>query len=195
MADFTKFRSSVGGFNRSDVANYIEALSMGHQQATKKLREENADLSAQLAQLHLQLDEQTAAKEALQEKLTQTETALTSTETALNEAMVMLDELQPAPAPEQTPDYAAMELEAYRRAEAAERLALDRSARMRQKLGDLLAGVTARYEASGQEIQVLSEDLRNNLQRLQETLSDLELVFDDTNAGFEALEDEDLPNG
>lgn len=189
MADFTKFRSSMGGFKRSDVTNYIESLCAGHHQATKKMQEEKEALSAQLAQVTLQLEEQAAAAAALQQKLSETETALASAEDALTEALTMMDEQKA----EETPDYPSMELDAYRRAEAAERLASERAARLRQKLDDLIATVSARYEQSGQELQVLSEDLQTNLQRLQETLSDLEVAFNETSAGFDNLEDEELP--
>lgn len=190
MADFTKFRSSMGGFKRSDVTNYIESLCAGHHQATKKMQEEKEALSAQLAQVSLQLEEQTAAAAALQQKLAETETALAVAEESLTEALTMMDEQKA----EDVPDYPSMELDAYRRAEAAERLASERAARLRQRLDDLIATVSARYEQSGQELQVLSEDLQTNLRRLQETLSDLEVAFNETSTGFDNLEDEELPN-
>ena len=190
MADFTKFRTSMGGFKRSDVTNYIESLCAGHQQALKKLQEENAELSERLTKSEEELQEQTASLSTLTQQLRETEMALSSTETALNEAMEMIEEQQAA---EPAPDYVAMELEAYRRAEATERLASERAMRLRQKLDDLLDGASARYEQSGQEIQVLSEDLKNNLQRLQETLAELDVFFSETVSGFDAIDDEELP--
>lgn len=190
MADFTKFRTSMGGFKRSDVTNYIENLCAEHMKIQKELRDDRDDLFARLNKSQEELQEQTDTVETLRQKLRETEMALSSTETALNEAMEMIEEQQAA---EPSPDYAAMELEAYRRAEATERLASERALRLRQKLDDLLDGVSARYEQSGQEIQVLSEDLRNNLQRLQETLSDLELIFSETTENFDALDDVELP--
>ncbi len=189
MADFTKFRSSMGGFNRSDVTNYIETLCLEHHQTAKKLREERDSLSAQLSQTALKLEEKTAAAEALQQKLAETETALSVAEDSLSEALTRIGEQQPQ---EEAPDYSTMELEAYRRAEAAERLASERAARLRQRLDDLISAVSARYEQSGQELQVLSEDLQTNLRRLQETLSDLEVTFQEANTGFDSLEDDEL---
>ena len=55
------------------------------------------------------------------------------------------------------------ELEAYRRAEATERMAQERSMRLRHQLNDLLDQVSARYEQTGQEIEVLTEDIRTNM--------------------------------
>lgn len=190
MADFTKFRTSMGGFKRSDVTNYIESLCAEHMKVQKELRDERDDLFARLTKNEKELQEQTASVEALRQKLRETEMSLSSTESALNEAMEMLEEQQAA---EPAPDYVAMELEAYRRAEATERLASERALRLRQKLDDLLDGVSTRYEQSGQEIQVLSEDLKNNLQRLQETIAELELIFNETTDSFDGLDDEELP--
>lgn len=190
MADFTKFRTSMGGFKRSDVTNYIENLCAEHMKAQKELRDDRDDLFARLSSTQQELQEQTASVEALRQKLRETEMALSSTETALNEAMEMIEEQQAA---EPSPDYVAMELEAYRRAEATERLASERALRLRQKMDDLLDNVSSRYEQSGQEIQVLSEDLKNNLQRLQETIAELELIFNETTDSFDDLDDEELP--
>lgn len=190
MADFTKFRTSMGGFKRSDVTNYIESLCAEHMKIQKELRDERDDLFSRLSQNQQELQEQTASVEALRQQLRETEMALSSTETALNEAMEMIEEQQAA---EPSPDYVAMELEAYRRAEATERLASERALRLRQKMDDLLDSVSSRYEQSGQEIQVLSEDLKNNLQRLQETIAELELIFNETTDSFDNLEDEELP--
>lgn len=197
MADFMKFRSSVGGFNRSDVTNYIETLCADHTKALRTLQQEKETLSAQLADANIRLEQQSAEADALRRQLSDTETALASTEAALTEAMSMVEELEAKQAEQadvaaaETPDYPALELEAYRRAEATERLASERAARLQVRLGNLLDTISARYTQAGQDIQVLSEDLRTNLQRLQETLSDLELIFDDTVDRFDTLEDED----
>ena len=36
-SDFSKFRTAVSGFNRTDVVNYIESTSIEHQKALRKL--------------------------------------------------------------------------------------------------------------------------------------------------------------
>ena len=199
MADFKKFRSSVGGFNRADVSNYIERLCAEYNRAEKKLQEENQSLTARIQALEAEAAEKTAALDAAQAKLAETETALASTESALEEALVMVDEQQALRAAEaeqaqqaEAAHYATMELEAYRRAEATERMAQERSTRLRQQLNDLLDQVSARYEQTGQEIEVLTEDIRTNMKRLQDALSDLELIFDETTGKFDTM-DADLP--
>ena len=206
MADFTKFRSSMGGFNRSDVTNYIERICADHQKETKRMKEDTEALEARIKELEAAAAQSAAEAEALKEKLADTETALASTESALEEALSMVDEQQAlrvaaeserdealAQLPEEAeadPDYVTMELEAYRRAEATERLSQERAARVRLQLSDLLDNVSARYEETGQEIGALTEDIRTNMKRLQDALSDLELIFDETCGRFDTIDQE-----
>lgn len=199
MADITRFRTSMGGFNRADVAKYMETMAAEHNRVKKQLREENETLSARLAELEQKAAAQEAQLQELQKKLTDTETALSSTEAALEEALVMVEEqealraVQEAQQTEQDPDYAAMELEAYRRAEAMERTAQERSVRMRRKVGDFLDNLSARYEQTGQEVEALSTDIQTNLSRLQEALSDLDLIFEEASGSFDTLDADELP--
>ena len=65
---------------------------------------------------------------------------------------------------------------------------MERAVRLRQSLSDLLESVSNRYEEAGQEIHALTEDMRTNLKRLDDTLSDLDLLFDETSGRFETLD-------
>ena len=198
MADFMKFRTAMGGFNRTDVSNYIETLCAEHRRTTKALQEEHAALTARIETLEAEAAASAAALEQANAKLADTETALASTEGALEEALVMVEEqsaLRAAAEAEQQEqqqamDYTALELEAYRRAEATERLAQERAGRLRQQLNDLLDNVSARYEQTGLEIEALTEDIRINMKRLQDALSDLELIFDETTGRFDTMDAE-----
>ena len=180
MTDFSKFRSSLGGFNRSDVANYIESLCMEHQKQLKAEKHEREAVLEQLNDLKKALDEETAKTKALEQELAQAKAVQEETQSMLEEAL----SIEP-PAPQE--DYHSMELEAYRRAEAMERATSERAARVRQQLGDLVEETAGRYEQVGQDIKSLSQDLTINLQRLQETLSDLDAVFEDTNDQFDHI--------
>lgn len=186
MADFSKFRTSLNGFNRSDVAAYIESLCAEQQKALKSAKGEAEELAQRLEQ-------ETAQKLALEAELDATRTALDSTQAALEEALDVLTNPQipeeESVEEEPAPDYEDLELEAYRRAEAAERAANHRAAKLRSQLDELLEQVSGRYEQAGQEIQVLTEDIRINLKRLDETLSDLDAIFDEAKDGFDAMEE------
>lgn len=78
MADFSKFRTAVSGFNRTDVVNYIESASIEHQKALRKLTDErdrlageNAGLQTQLEELQAQLQQAKDEAEARSEELRQ----------------------------------------------------------------------------------------------------------------------------
>ena len=73
MSDFSKFRSALNGFSRTDVVNYIEETSAAHQKALKQLEDEkqalaleNDRLLAANARLQTELDDLKAAHAQLQ---------------------------------------------------------------------------------------------------------------------------------
>ena len=184
MTDFSKFRTSLSGFNRSDVANYIEALCADHQKQLKAERASRETLLEEFNSLRHTLTMEEAKAKALEEELAQSKAALEETQKMLEEALSM----EPA---EPQEDYHSMELEAYRRAEAMERNTAERATRVKQQLGDLVEETAGRYEQVGQDIKSLSEDLSSNLQRLQETLSELDAVFEDTTDRFDHMDVEE----
>ena len=55
MSDFSKFRTAVSGFNRTDVVNFIESTSIEHQKALRKLTDERDKLAAENARLQVEL--------------------------------------------------------------------------------------------------------------------------------------------
>ncbi len=76
MSDFSKFRTAVSGFNRTDVVNYIESTSIEHQKALRKLTDErdklaaeNARLQVELAGLQKRLEQAQADNDALSEQV------------------------------------------------------------------------------------------------------------------------------
>ena len=97
------------------------------------------------------------------------------------------EEPEEAEAPEEAPDYPSLELEAYRRAEATERLAARRAEQLKRELTDFLENTTARYQQTGEDIAALAEDLKSGLMRLEENLSELDLLFNETTEHLETL--------
>ena len=213
MTGFTKFRSSMGGFNRADVTEYIAALCNEHHAALRKSESAQAALEEQLNELRQQLQEQTECNRKLQEEYTQLQeqeeyktlvieeqaevcedwkARYAALEEKLAAAESALAELTPTEADEAQseplPDYRELELEAYRRAEATERLAAERAGKMQLQLCDLLDNVSDRYGETGNEIQALTDDIRTNLKRLEDALSDLEVIFDETTESFRRMD-------
>lgn len=183
MADFSKFRSSLGGFHRGDVANYIESLSMQHAAAMKEKSGQIDALQAELLAARQKLEEAEEEKRSLQDQL---DDALAALEAATAPAEDEAEDETEAEV-EEAPDYPKLELEAYRRAEATERLATQRAQQLKRELVDFLENTTARYQQTGEDIAALAEDLKSGLKRLEENLSELDLLFGETAEHLETL--------
>lgn len=203
MADFSKFRTAVSGFNRTDVVNYIESASMEHQKALRKLTDErdklaaeNAQLQTQLTGLQARLIQVQADNDALSEQVS----TLAQEGSARAEAAA---QPQPAPeagpieeepaaetpeAPAQEPSLTEKELTAYRRAEQTERNAAVRARRIYTQLSNLCEDARSRYLDSGEEIAALAADLSTGLARLQDAFAEVQVIFDDAQNAFDDMQ-------
>lgn len=188
MSDFSKFRGSLGGFNRTDVADYIEKLCLTHAAELKERSRRAEELQTQLEETRAQLRETEADRDRLQDQLQEARDALEAA-TAPEPEPEEPEEAEAAEAPEEAPDYPSLELEAYRRAEATERLAARRAEQLSRQMQEFVAHISQRYAETGEEIAALSEDMRSDLQRLQDSLSDLESLFTETTDHFESVEE------
>ena len=195
MSDFSKFRGSLGGFNRTDVADYIEKLCLTHAAELKERSRRAEELQTQLEETRAQLRETEADRDRLQDQLQEARDQLQEAQDALEAATAPKpepeepEEPEEAEAPEEAPDYPSLELEAYRRAEATERLAARRAEQLSRQMQEFVAHISQRYAETGEEIAALSEDMRSDLQRLQDSLSDLESLFTETTDHFESVEE------
>lgn len=153
MAAVQNFRTALGGFNRQDVVNYIEYMNHKH---ASELEQLNTQLQAALEQAKSGNDSELAAKlEAAEARCAELEAQLNGT------------------APIKTGD----ELEAYRRAERAERLARDRAAQIYSQANAVLADATTKVETISDSMTTLAEQLTSQLQgskgMLQEAVASL----------------------
>ena len=153
MAEFQNFRSALGGFNREDVVHYIEYINHKHAAQLNQLKTEIQALQTELA-------EQKSAVQAdasLSQQLEEANARIAQLEQELEEAKAV-----PAPQ-EKTED----ELEAYRRAERAERRAAERVAQMYDRANATLADAAARADDSATQVSDLANALNLQLQQLQ----------------------------
>lgn len=217
MADFSKFRTAVSGFNRTDVVNYIESASIEHQKALRKLTDErdrlageNAGLQTRLEALQAQLQQVNEENDSLNKQLRQAKEENESLSEQLNtlaqegaelagqlrqaesaapqeEAKAGPDAQPEAPA-QDTPSVTEQELAAYRRAEQAERNAAVRARRIYAQLSNLCEDARGRYLDSGEEIAALTADLSTGLSRLQDALADVKVIFDDAQNAFDGMQ-------
>ena len=123
MAAQQNFRSALNGFNREDVAHYLEYINTKHTNQINQLTAENEELRSRLAQQPE--EDQQALIESLQAECAalnaRIEELLAQKEQVLAEAAAVEPVVVAAPV-----DTSA-ELEAYRRAERAEREAKERA--------------------------------------------------------------------
>ena len=156
------FRSAFYGFNREDVVRYIEFLNNQHKN--------------QLDQLYNQLQ---AAKSApadpdLQAQLT----------AALEKCAQLEEKLASINTTEQ-------ELEAYRRAERAERIAQERAQQIRTQANAVLADATVKAEAASAQIAELAEQANEQLLAYQAAVTNTQNLFQDVVAFLAAIKPEE----
>ena len=180
------FRSSLHGFNRQDVANYLEYLNNRHAAQVNQL---NTDLEAlrrqaeapaedpqraaletrcqeleqQLAAARKERDEALAQKEAGEQKL---EAAQRDREEALlRSSGEKLD--------------ANRELEAYRRAERTERVARERAEQVYSETSTVLTQASNRIEAALRQMTGISQQVTGQLDTLQTAIASSRLALQD----------------
>ena len=123
MGETPHFRTAVGGFHKSDVAAYIANIAKEHQAQLQEKDKEIQALQEQLDHAMEQLSQQAASSEPAPDSST-TEAPIESQEETLDR----------------------MELEAYRRAEAAERIASQRAKKLYEALGSICADARTQLE-------------------------------------------------
>ena len=180
------FRSSLHGFNRQDVANYLEYLNNRHAAQVNQL---NTDLEAlrrqaeapaedpqraaletrcqeleqQLASARKERDEALAQKEAVEQKLEAAQ--LDREEALLRSSGEKLD--------------ANRELEAYRRAERTERVARERAEQVYSETGIVLTQASNRIEAALRQMTGISQQVTGQLDTLQTAIASSRLALQD----------------
>lgn len=154
MAVTKNFRGALGGFNRQDVVRYIEYMNNKHNSELEQL---NSQL--QLAQANAgNNDELRTQLEAAQARCAELEAIL-------------------AASGESAPIQSGDELEAYRRAERAERLARDRAAQIYTQANAALADATVKVESISDGFNTISQQFTTQLQdakaQLQEAVASM----------------------
>ena len=156
MAEKNTFRSALHGFNREDVVHYIEYLNSKHTAQINQLESENAELRSQLEALQAQ-----PAPTAEEEALPCSNCA--ELQQQLDAALAEIEELKNVP----EGDVTAQELEAYRRAEKAERAAKERSQQIYRQATATLAQATTQVDEAAGRVQELVDRVTGQITDLQ----------------------------
>lgn len=176
MAAFQNFRSALNGFNREDVVRYIEFINNKHNSQVNQLNTEIQTLQAQLDALQ----NAGAMQAELTKQLAQFQEQNAALEAQLAELQAQLEQAENRP---QTDS----ELEAYRRAERAERIAKERVSQLYAQANGLLADATVRTDEAVSEISGLTDQVCEQLSHLQTALCAGANTIRDTAAAMYAI--------
>lgn len=150
------FRSAFNGFNRQDVVHYIELLNNQHKAQIEQLNNQLAIANQKVSAKDSDLQAELAA--AL-EKCAQLEAQLAATP----------EKVEAVPSQE--------ELEFYRRAEQAERMARERAQQIYTQANAILADTAAKAEAAVAEVAELAGQANARLQAYQEAINGTQELF------------------
>ena len=166
MAQSYTFRKSIKGFNRDDVVAYIAHIQSQYESTIHQLQADNAALSSQLEEAKAQLEEISAQLEVLQ------------AQPVVEEAPA-----EEAPKPE---NWIEAELNAYRRAESAERRARERVTALYDTANGLTADAIVRIQESAQSLEELTNAADVALTNLQQALFGSKDVLQSVVSGLES---------
>lgn len=173
-----KFRSAINGFNREDVASYLEYLNSKHTAQVNQLTSEadflrtklensvcTADASEEVAALQAQLAELQAQNANLQEQNDMLQARCAELEQALEAA-------PPAPAVMvSTPYTPAEELEIYRRAERTERMARERADLVYRQTNGILSEASVRVNEMAEQVVPIADQILMQITQLQNAVN------------------------
>ena len=154
MAGIQNFRSALSGFNREDVVHYIEYLNQQHNSQLEQLNTQLQNAQDALARANAV----PKADEELLARLEAAERRCAELEAQLNQSDVTVP--------------MENELEAYRRAERAERMARERASQIYARANAVLAEATLKVEAVSQGMNNMAEQISQQLDTSRQELQD-----------------------
>lgn len=178
-----KFRTTIGGFNRRDVLNYIETTDAAHRkqvaQLQKRLDEAESDrtlledklagiqsekgsVAAEEAKVRASLEESTRTLSRVRGELSQAETKLAVAKSELARLQEQVAQLEPmAKSYEELKDrVATVELDAHKKAQATVDEAQAQADALREGTRQWLSGVLGQYDQLRQALDGLDGQLR-----------------------------------
>lgn len=166
MAPLHHFRSALNGFNRQDVVSYIEYLNNQHNAEIQQLKNQ------------LQLASEKQADTDLQAQL----------DAALAHCRELEEQLN---AKGDAPNCTEQELEAYRRAEKAERQAQTRAHQIYEQANAALADATAKAEVAAQRIGTIADEAVAQLKICQASVWETKEDFQNAVSALYAVKPEE----
>lgn len=176
------FRSAFNGFNREDVVHYLEYLNARHTSQVNQLTSEAEYLRNKLETAQSD-PEVVQERDALRERVAELEAHCAQLE----------QQLAQTPAPtvtvreETVSPTASEELEAYRRAERAERMAKERSELVYHQVSGVLAEASSKVDGVADEIGAMAEQVMQQLVKLQAAVAGSKDILCDAASTINAI--------
>lgn len=180
------FRSSLHGFNRQDVANYLEYLNNRHAAQVNQL---NTDLETLRRQAEAPAED--PQRTALEARCRELEQQLSIARQERDEALAQREAAEQKLASARQDREEALlrscgekleanrELEAYRRAERTERMARERAEQVYSETGTVLTQASNRIEAALRQMTGISQQVTGQLDTLQTAIASSRLALQD----------------
>ena len=180
------FRSSLHGFNRQDVANYLEYLNNRHAAQVNQL---NTDLEALRRQAEAPAED--PQRTALEARCRELEQQLEAARKERDEALAQREAAEQKLASARQDREEALlrscgekleanrELEAYRRAERTERMAREQAEQVYSETGTVLTQASNRIEAALRQMTGISQQVTGQLDTLQTAIASSRLALQD----------------
>lgn len=204
MAQSQNFRTAFNGFNREDVVQYLSFLNTKHAAEVSQLSneaeelrreleeaEKNTQLQERVETLEMQLAESQEEKEALSLRIAELEKALADASAQVREVVVEKPVYVEKPVRDSAQfGSAAQELEAYRRAERAERVAKERASAVYNRANGVLTDATEKVDGAAEQISAMADRTITQIQQLQQAVMNSRYALQEAVAEMYALRPE-----
>lgn len=159
------FRTAVGGFHKGDVAEYISKNAAGHQAAL-------AEKDRQIRSLEQQNQALILENSILRRENSQGEASAEPAQPPAEPALSSVNQL---------------ELAAYRRAEAAERMALQRSRQVYEALNEICQDAAGGFQSANRSAQEAVNEILARMDDVHGAYSTLFAALDNAQQRLEAI--------
>lgn len=180
MADTAyRFRTSLSGFHKGDVAGYIEKTAANHRAEIQEYEKVIADLQQQNEALLQQLDLLMESNAELEAQTAKAEAETTD-----------IPEPEAAPQPEESAlaDINLLELQAYRRAEEAERNANARARKLYQQLDQMREDARLQFEHTDNVVKETLETIRSQTTAMERAYGSLSDTLEGSRVKLDAMD-------
>lgn len=175
MAAIHNFRTSLGGFNRADVVQYIEYINNKHNAQVEQLNTQLQNALSELAKVKSAAPDPdlVARLEAAEARCAELETSLAKVQ---EDAAVIRNE---------------DELETYRRAERTERIARERAAQVYAQANAVLADATAKVDTAVAQIGFAADQVNAQLLEYRVSVENSKAMLQEAAAAMCAIRPEE----